>query len=479
MQKKTDLVRQTMPQEDDQSPAKARAFFDKAEKVAETDNFDYAIDMYLQGLRYAPDALEEGHLRLFELALHRQGKKGKKPSMMDRVKRLGGKTPLEQMLNAEYLFTKNPDHMPYAEAMLKAAVAGGYNKTAGWIANLVFQANNAAKKPSVHTYLLLKDSYSAIGDFDKAIAAIQRAARLRPDDGALADEFKNLSAELTMARGKYDGEGDFRKSIKDRESQEKLQSQAGVVKSDDYRVAAIEDARSRLARNPGLPANIFEMADVLSETEDEKSEEEAIALLENAYKTKSDFSFHRKAGLIRIKQLRRQIREAKKAVEAAPADAQAKSGLEELSKQMDAFELEHYRLCVQNYPTDLAAKFEYALRLVAHQKYDEAIPLFQEAQRDPRRKIAAMNHIGFCFFAKGWTQDAIDVFTRALEAHEIKDDDVGKELRYNLAQAYEELGDLPKALDIYRRIAQLDFAYRDVSRRVDKLRNKKTEPNSQ
>ncbi len=468
-----------MPQEDDQSLAKARAFFDKAETVAETNNFDYAIDMYLQGLRYAPDALEEGHLRLFELALHRQGKKGKKPSMMERVKRLGGKTPLEQMLNAEYLLTKDPNHLLYVEAMLKASLAGGYNRTAGWIANLVFQTNNAAKKPSVDTYLLLKDSYKQIGDFDKAIAACQRAARLRPGDKELADEFKNLSAELTMARGKYDGEGDFRQSIKDRESQEKRQAQIGVVKSDDYRASVLEEARSRYARNPDLQANIFELADVLSETEDEKAEEEAIALLENAYKQKSDFSFHRKAGLLRIKQLRRKVRDAKKALEAAPEDAQAKSGLEELSKQLDSFELEHYRLCVQNYPTDLAAKFEYGLRLIAHQKYDEAIPLFQEAQRDPRRRIACMNHMGFCFFAKGWIQDAIDIFTRAIDSLEIKDDDAGKELRYNLAQAYEVLGDTDKALDIYRKIAQLDFSYRDVSRRVDQLRSKKKEPDSQ
>lgn len=398
--------------------------------------------------------------------------------MMERVKRLGGKTPLEQMLNAEYLLTKNPDHLPYAEAMLKAAIAGGYNRTAGWIANLVFQTNNAAKKPSVDTYLLLKDSYKKIGDFDKAIAACQRAAKLRPSDKDLADEFKNLSAELTMARGKYDGEGDFRQSIKDRESQEKRQAQIGVVKSDDYRASVLEQARSQYAGNPNLQSNVFELADVLSDTEDEKSEEEAIALLENAYKKKSDFSYQRKAGLLRIKQLRRKVREAKKAIEAAPDDVQAKTGLEELTKQLDSFELEHYRLCVQNYPTDLGAKYEYGLRLIAHQKYDEAIPLFQEAQRDPRRRIACMNHMGFCFFAKGWTQDAIDIFTQAIDSLEIKDDDAGKELRYNLAQAYEVLGDNDKALDIYRKIAQLDFSYRDVSRRVDKLRNMKKEPDS-
>ena len=54
--------------------------------------------------------------------------------------------------------------------------------------------------------------------------------------------------------------------------------------------------------------------------------------------------------------------------------------------------------------------------------------------------------------------------------HELKDDAAGKELRYNLARAYEEQGDKEKALEIYRKIAQFDFGYKDVSQRVDKLR---------
>jgi len=468
-----------MPEEDAQSMAKAKAFFEKARKVAETNNVDYAIDMYLQGLRYSPDALEEGHLPLCELALQRQGKGGKKPSMMEKVKHLRGKTPLEQMLNAEYLFAKDPEHLPYGEAMLKAAVAGGYKKTANWIANLVFQTNNAAQRPSAQTYILLKDSYAALGQFDKAVVACQRASRLRPEDGELADEFKNLSAELTMARGKYDKEGDFRKAIKDREGQEKLHAQASVVKTEDYRFKAVEDARRKMAQNPNMPANIFGLADALSDMENDQAENDAIALLESTYTTKKDFSYKQRAGLLRIKQLKRKIREAKATLETNPDDAQIKAALEQLSGQLNNAELEHYQLSVQNYPTNLAAKYEYAIRLVRNEQYNEAIPLFQEAQKDPRRKIAAMSKIGFCFFMKGWLSDAIDVFTNAIESHELKDDAAGKELRYNLARAYEEQGDKEKALELYRKIAQLDFAYKDVSQRVDKLRSQKTEPTSQ
>ena len=451
--------------------AKAGVFFDRARQVAEIKDFDYAIDTYLEGLRCAPNAVQQGHIELYELAMLRQSKGGKKPSMMERVKRLRGKTPLEQMLNGEYLFAKDPGHLPYAETMLRAAAAGGYTQTAKWIADLIFQATNAAKKPSFQTYILLKNSYAAIGQFDRALAACQYAVRVKPEDAELADELKNLTAELTVARGKYDQEGDFRISIKDREAQDKLHAQEGVVKTEDYRTLAVREARKVLAKDPNLARNIFSLANVLSELQNDKADKEAIELLETAYKTKSDFSFKQRAGQIRIKHVNRKIRETKDAVESNPDDVRAKARLATLSAQLDNIELGHYRICVRNYPTDLQAKYEFAVRLVRNKQYDEAIPLFQEAQKDPRHKISAMDKIGMCFFLKGWFADAIDVFTQAIESYKIKDDSIAKELRYNLALAHEEQGDSEKALEIYRKIAQLDFGFKDVRQRVDKLRN--------
>jgi tetratricopeptide (TPR) repeat protein len=337
--------------------------------------------------------------------------------MVERVKRLRGKTALEQMFNAEYLFAKDPEHLPYAEAILKAATAGGYKETAKWIADLVFGANNAADKPSFQTYILLKDSYAAIGQFDRALAACQHAVRLKPEDGELADEFKRLSAELTVARGRYDQDGDFRQSIKNRQEQEKLQAQSSVVKTEDYRISAIEEARKALTQEPDSANNIFNLAQALSDLQTDESENEAIKLLEDAYKSKSDFSFNQRAGLLKIKQLKRKIREANAALESRPDDAQAKSSVAELSAQLDSLELEHYRLCVENYPTDLQAKYEYGVRLVCNKQYDEAIPLFQEAQKDPRRKISALDKIGLCFFKKGWFADAIDIFNQAIDSY--------------------------------------------------------------
>jgi hypothetical protein len=458
--------------EDNGICSRAKLFFDKADEAAANGNFDYAIGLYIEGLQCNPDALQDGHLRLRELALNRQASGGKKPSIMERMKYLrGGKTPLEQLLNAEYLMAKDPEHLPYIEAMLKAAVAGDYKQTTKWIADLLFAANNAKDSPSVHAYLLLKDSYSAIGLWDRALAACQHAAKIRPDDADITDEAKRLSAEMTVSRGKYDQAGDFRKSIKNREEQEIFQSQQGVVKTKDYRVLAAEAARRAYEQNPQSAQSIFGLAGALADMRTDEAEEEAIKLLEDAYKKRQDFSFKERAGLIRIGQVKRKIREADEILEANTEDSVAKSKHAGLVAQLNKAELEHYGLCVKNYPTDLKVKYEYGLRLVHNQKYDEAIPMLQEAQKDPRHKIPAMGKIGLCFFMKGWFADAEDIFNRAIDSYEIKDDDIAKELRYNLARSFEEQGKKAEALDIYRRIAQIDFGFKDVSQRVDRLRN--------
>jgi tetratricopeptide (TPR) repeat protein len=457
-----------MPQ-DDEKLAKAKLFFERASEVAASDNFDYAIDLYMEGLHCNPDALKDGHFQLRELALYRQGKGGKKPSMLERFRYLRGKTPMEQMLNAEYLLAKDPENLSYVEVMLKAAVAGEYKQTAKWIADLLFAANNADEHSSAQRYLLLKDSYEAIGQMERAVAACQCAARLRPEDNEIADEVQRLTAEFTVSRGKYDQEGDFRKSIKNREAQEKHQSQQAVVKTDDYRVSAVREARRTYQQEQSAPS-IFGLAAALADLRTDEAEEEAINLLDEANKKRQDFSFKERAGLIRIGQIKRKIREAEAIIETNPDDRIAKSRHAGLMSQLNNVELEHFGLCVNNYPTDLNAKYEYGVLLIRNKRFDEAIPMLQEAQRDPRHKIATMDKIGFCFFMKGWFSDAADIFSQAIDSYEIKDDDTAKELRYNLARSYEEQGDKAKAIDVYRKIAQLDFGYKDVSQRVDRLR---------
>lgn len=459
--------------------SKAIAFFSRAAEVASTDNFDYAIDLFIEGLQRAPEAVDEGHKPLRYNSLVRQGKGGKKPTMMDKMKHSRGKTAMENMLNAEYLLAKDPDNLVYAEQMLNAALTGGFKKTALWIADLIFEASRASEKPSLATLLLLKDSYTTMEEYAKAVSACGYAIKLKPDDAMLVGEFKNLSARLTMQKGKYDQkDGDFRDSIQDREAQAKLQAQQGLIKSVDVRQQAVDDSRKIYETNK-TQSNLFKLTDTLGDLQTDASDKEAIEMLEKTYEQSSDFSYKKRAGEIQLRMIRRQIRQTRDAllgdnkpgqIPAVSTGQALKELLDKKTKELLMAELEHYRMCMENYPTDLRLRYEYGLRLMRNQRYDDAIPFMQAARKDAKYKIPAMNKIGLCFFMKGWFSDAIDILKEAVEIYEIKDNDIAKDLRYNLARSYEQAGQAQEALELYRRIAQIDFSYKDVKARLNRLR---------
>lgn len=449
---------------------KAQAFFDRGEEVAATDNFDYAIDMYIEGLRRSPDALEDGHVPLRRLALIRQGKGGKKPSIKDKMTHRGGKNPVEEMLNAEYLLAKDPDNLSYAESMLKACVAGGYHRTGEWIADLVFEANRNADKPSVATFVLLKDSYRDMELFSKGVNACRYAIEHKPDDDKLRDELKDLSAQMTMQRGKYGKSGDFTESIKDRQFQQDLLARDSSVKPVSYLESRVEEARKALSKNPESEVYILALAKALAALENDAALREAIEVLEKAYKRSQDFTYLKVAGEYRIKRLKSAIRAIRHKLEGEPDNEKLKKEHTRLINLFARAELEHFQRCVEQYPGDPRMKYELGLRLMINRKYDEAIGLLQQAQQDPRYKISAMDKTGMCFFFKGWYPDAADIFRQALDLCQTKDSPLAKEIRYNLARSLEEQGKNEEALEIYRKIVQLDYNYKDANRRVSALR---------
>jgi tetratricopeptide (TPR) repeat protein len=461
-----------LPNQDNQDNfEKARAFLERAEEVAATDNFDFAISLFLDGLKWSPEEVELGHKPLRQLSLIRQAKGGKKPSIIKKMRLSRAKKPLDKMLNAEFLLASDPDNLAYAEALLRAANEAGYRKVVAWIADLIFQANVSSDKPSFEHFLLLRDCYINAGMLDRALSAIQWGLRLKPDDNTLREQLRDLSAQVTMDKGKYGQQGDFRNSIKDRDAQADLQSQDRVVKTEDYRVRAVEDARKALAEKPDSPTNLMRLADALTELGEGKSEDQAIELMESAYKRTGSFSFKKHAGELGMKVWKRRARDIKKRFDAEPENTALRSAFEQAANRVAAIELQHYKECVENYPTDAGLKYQLGLCYLKNSMFDEAIPMFQEARRDPRNNVNALSKIGISFFMKGWFSDAIDIFKEAIDTYEIKDDGVAKELQYNLGRTYEQQGNKAGALEVYRKLAQIDYAYKDVRLRVDALRS--------
>lgn len=437
--------------------------------------YDYAIELYLDGLSFWPEALDQGHKPLREIALRRKADGGKKSAYGDgsKYKKASGKSPKDAMLKAEYLLSKEPENLSHMKSMVQAAYESGYSQTSAWMADILLDGNLRSKKPDFNIYIFLRTIYEKLEIYARAVQACQLALQIKPGNTDLQNALRSLSAQSTMQKGKYDDETDFTSSIKDKEGQEKIRSQDVMSKSSDFLLEAVKEARADYKDNPSAPEFIDRLIKALCDTDTDTNEDEAVEVLLKAFDQTDQFSYKQRANEIKIKQARRHLTELQKQTNQDPHNEDLRQQVAQASRELLNVELEHHLECVRNFPADRRMKFEYAKCLLRDKQYDQAIPLFQEARSDPRHRISAVNYIGQCFYHKKWYTDAIDSFQQAFDLLDNQESGLAKELLYNLGRANEANDNAEEALNNYRRVAQIDFNFRDARERVDQLRNKK------
>ncbi len=99
---------------------------------------------------------------------------------------------------------------------------------------------------------------------------------------------------------------------------------------------------------------------------------------------------------------------------------------------------------------------------------DEAIGEFQLASKDPGRAVECCSMLGHCFLEKGMPQLAIKWFRKGLEAPGIAEMSTAGML-YDLAQVYQDTGDMELAYRTFQEVYGLNANYRDVVQRVREL----------
>ncbi len=113
---------------------------------------------------------------------------------------------------------------------------------------------------------------------------------------------------------------------------------------------------------------------------------------------------------------------------------------------------------------------------------DEAIQEFQRAvtlvkQKDgTTRFLECCNMLGHCFMQKGMGSAAIAWFRKGLESPG-HSEDVYQALRYEMGLAYEQLGELDNALQLYTEVYGTDVSYREVADKIRELEGQKTKKN--
>lgn len=468
-------------------PRKARKFFEHAQTVADARNFDYAIEMYINGFRHDPDNMNK-HEALLDVARRRKVAGGKPAGISERAPwKSGGSDPLDKMLHAERLWAMNPiDPYLMKDVMKHAVEADKVNpdlnlaEVAYWIGSLSLETN-ATGKGDKKLYLELRDLFREIRTYDKAVEACRRALIQDPNNHELAKDLKELEAENMMQKGGYEGAkveaGGFRNKVRDADKQRALEQEDMITKTATAADEIIKRRRAELDEDPQDLDRVVKLVDALVARETPESEKEAIDLLKQAWEESGQYRYKVRIGDIQMKQFTRQGRQLKGELQQNPNDVEIKHRIEELRKKQLEFELREFHDRVKNYPTDMSLRFELGKRLYSAGQVDDAIGAFQQAKADPKQRSASHMYLGSCYLHKGWHDEAIETLNEGIANHPVDDDRLGMDMRYllmeSLFQSAERSNDVERAREAQKvasKILQTNINYRDIRQWVDKIK---------
>ncbi|MEQ9454819.1 MAG: hypothetical protein RLN76_09550 [Phycisphaeraceae bacterium] len=462
-------------------PRKAVRFFEHADTVASAGNYDYAIDLFINGLRHDPANMNR-HEDLRDVALKRKLAGGKPAGFAAKLSS-GGSTKLEKMLSAEKLWAMSPLDARLMRDVMKLAVEADAQEddetnlaeVAYWMG--VNAMEQTSTKPDKGLYMSLQESFAKIGAYAKSVEACKRAIGVAPNDAKLFELLRNLEAEKMISGGQFGAgeQGDFRSNLKDADAQATLQAEGQLRVGESEQDQIIAKRRAEWEETPEDSDKLTKLIDVLLKTEQEDHESEAIELLNKAWEDVGQYRFKMRAGDIKMKQMARQSRILKQMAQDKSPEAIAE--FQENQKQRLAFELGEYEERSKNYPTDMGIRYEYGRRLFQAGRFDDAIGAFQQAKADAKHRAQSHLFLGQCYLKKSWNEEAVDTLHEGIESHKLQDDRLALDLRYLLMEALTLVAEGSKKLEAAKEaqkvasgILQTDISYRDIQARMEKIR---------
>ena len=239
----------------DFSPKKAKAFFDRAKTVHESENYEYAMQLWLNGLRQDPSDMKgfNGFLKSAEVFAVQNPKKG-----VSRETRSGisAKGALGKYIEALLEFGLKRMDISTAIKATEAAAKLHLTEPTKAIGEHALTLARNNQKPKKDQFVRLLNAFEEAETFQLAAAAGESACNMDPTDGQLQVRVRNMMAAGTMSRGGYDdlSEGGFRKNIRDADKQQALQDSEAISKTESTKDQIVErtkktyEARPRMSR---------------------------------------------------------------------------------------------------------------------------------------------------------------------------------------------------------------------------------------
>jgi tetratricopeptide (TPR) repeat protein len=457
----------------------AQDTFNKAKELIAEGAFDYAIQMLLTACRLDPaNFFYRQTLRKTQKDKYGNNLRGSRfaflttPRWKARLKvAKRNRDYLKAIEHGEQVLCRNPWDLGTQMDMAEAFDALGLSDLA------VFTLDQARQKYPKDATLnrALARQFEKRGDFQKAMVLWQMVRDTNPTDVEAAHKAKDLAASATIQKGQYE---EAASGSKESPVVGRIEAQANARQ--DRLAREAEPLLKRIEADPTEPSLYLQLAAVYRKNgQDDRARavlQQGLAPTGNAFKLQVELMDldlapvrknleHTEARLRKVREKARDGDEGPAADEMTEAELVALRG--KLVKEINAREIDVFRVKADRFPNELGHRVELGTRLLKADRIDEAIAELQVARRDERLKWRAALLLGMCFKRRNNWRLAQRNFEEGLASVPPEEEAVRKELLYQLATGAAENGDLPRAIDLGHELANLDFAFKNIGKLLD------------
>ena len=440
---------------------------ENAQVALQRGNYDYVIEVTSQVLKHASGCLPVRRLQRAALLKQHESKNKLMAKAFGSVTMAGfmfanKKDPLKAIESAEKLLLADPNNIAALKSLAENSAALGLMETSAF----AWECMREAQPKDHDTLVHLAEAYIAAKMHKEAVKVADDLLKLRPQDGDALALMRKASVAQTMDRGNWESQASFRTKLKDENLATSLEQAAKVVTSSEMTERLIAEAKQRLAAEPSNLNHFRAIIDGYRRLNDPASALEYVKRARQLPSASGDATLEKLQSDLVVGVLEAKVKAASDKVAAAPADAAAKAELEAARTELTKVKLDDAKAYVERYPNDYAARFTLANLLYDSGDHQAAIANFQQAQKSPKVRLAALAGMGKALKARKMYDLAVQQFQSA--KNEIPTmDDLKKDIIYQLAECYEGMGKAEDAINEYKLIYSDDIGFRDVADKIN------------
>ena len=441
---------------------------ENAQVALQRGNLDYVLEVTAQVLKSAPGCLPVRRLQRVAQLRHFNSKSRFFTKAFGSVTQAGflfgggKKDPAKQMENAEKLLAADPTSEPALKLLAEAAQGLDLPETAAF----AWEAIHEQAPTDREALLNLAEALLLAKKPKEALRAADTLLKMHPQDGDALSIMRKAAIAQTTEKGNWEEKGSFRDKLRDEAQAVSLEQASKVFTSDEMTQRLIGEALERLKAQP---ENLNHYRSVSEGYRKLGNFAEALNYLQQARKLPSgaaDTSLEKQESDLKAAILEAKLKDIENRLEAAPQDAAIKAEFEKAKVDFIAFEIAQARAYVERYPNDYEGRFTLANLLFSTGDFQNAIANYQQAQKNPKVRIAAITGMGKALKARKMFDLAVAQFQIA-KAEIPGMDELKKDVIYQLAECYEAMGKPGEAINEYKIIYSDDICFRDVADKIN------------